>query len=400
MSARPIEIAGNGRRAPARLKVAVACSGLGHVQRGIESWAEDLGQALRRTDVDVTVFGGASGGDTVVLPCLKRTGAGAIRVAQAFRHLGGWRYGLGSAYDVEQTSFALALWRQIRHDVDILHVQDPILATWCERAHRRGLCRAKVVYANGTGDSPERMRRFAHLQLLTREAFDAWQAQKPPGQMVFMVPNFVDAARFSPGDRKAARAALGLPQDRTIVLCCAAIRRFHKRIDYLLAEFAGVLARTHRDVMLVIAGGREADTDELIAEGETRLGERVRFMPNVPHDRMPELYRAADLFVLASLYEMFGIVLLEAMATGLPVVCHDTPGFRSVVGPAGRYSDLSAGGALTAEILELLADDARAALAREARPHIEACYSTAAVVPRIVQMYSSVFSGRADVSGC
>lgn len=373
-----------------RYRVAVASSGLGHVHRGIEAWAEDLGQALRRISIDVTVFGSEPGGDIVALPCLKRTGTGAIRLAQAFRQLGGWRYGLGSTYEAEQTSFALALWWRIRRGIDILHVQDPIIAAYCELAHQHGLCGAKVIYANGTGEGPGRMRRFAHVQLLNPQAYAAWQPLKPPGQMTFMIPNFVDTDRFSPGNRSKARADLGLPQDRVILLCSAAIRRYHKRVDYLLAEFARVLAHTDRDILLVIAGGREADTGELIAEGKALLGDRVHFIPDFARDRMPELYRAADLFVLPSLYEMSSVALLEAMATGLPVICHDVPGFREVVGPAGRFIDLSDSGALAAGILELLANEPRAALAREARPRAEACLSAGAVVPQIVQMYSSV----------
>jgi 1,2-diacylglycerol 3-alpha-glucosyltransferase len=386
--------------APSRLRVAVACSGLGHVRRGVETWAEDLSRALRQTEVRVKLFGGGRGSNMVSLPCLWRTSPGAIRIARTLRHLGGWRYGLGSPYDVEQTSFVLALWPRIRRGFDILHVQDPIIAACYDMAHRHGLCHAKVIYATGTGEDPKRMRRFDHLQLLTREAFEAWQPQKPPGQMAFMVPNFVETAHFLPGDRRQARAGLGLPQDHLIVLCSAAINRHHKRIDFLLAEFAGALARTRGNAMLVIAGAHEDDTSGLIAEGKALLGDRVRFLPNMPRDRMPDLYRAADLFVLASLSETFGIVLLEAMATGLPVICHDAPRFRTIVGPAGYYRDLSDRGSLASAIAELLANESRdtlTTLAGKARRHVEAHFSTAAVIPEIRRMYSCVLKAHDHV---
>ena len=202
-----------------------------------------------------------------------------------------------------------------------------------------------------------------------------------------MVPNFVDTGMFAPGDRQRARARFRLPHDKPIVLCCAAIRRIHKRIDHLLAEFATI---PRHDVILVVAGGREADTDEIIALGATLLGDRVRFLIDVPRADMPELYRAADLFVLPSLHEMFGIVLVEAMASGLPVVCHDTPNFRAIVGPAGSYHDVSIAGGLADGITGLLDVARRSELACHARRQVEQRYSAAVVIPEMIAMYRSV----------
>jgi glycosyltransferase involved in cell wall biosynthesis len=221
---------------------------------------------------------------------------------------------MGSAYAVEQSSFALALWPHIWKDYDILHVQDPLIALWLERAHRCGLSRPIVIYANGTGERLAMLRRFSTLQLLTPTMFDCWQRNHTGMQTGFLIPNCVDTDRFCPGDQIKARALFSLPQEALIVLCCAAIRRFHKRIDYLLEEFAAA----EGEAMLVVAGAREEDTEELIALGTRLLGSRVRFLPDLPRDAMPVLYQAADVFVLPSLSEMFGTVLIEAAASGLP----------------------------------------------------------------------------------
>jgi 1,2-diacylglycerol 3-alpha-glucosyltransferase len=371
------------------LRIAVACSGLGHIQRGIESWAADLAHGLNKAGVDVSLFGGAPAEGVIGIPCLKRTGDANQFLTRTFRHIGGWRYGAGSPYDIEQTSFSAALWPRIRRDFDILHVQDPMIAKLFERAHRLGFGGPRVIYANGTGEDGTVMRRFRNVQLLTGQACDEWRGQAPPGQSVFMIPNFVDTATFRPGDQQSARALFNLPRDKVIVLCCAAIRRFHKRIDHLLTEFATI---ARGDVMLVIAGGREADTDQIIAEGTALLGDRVRFLPDVPRANMPELYRAADLFALASLYEMFGIVLIEAMASGLPVACHDTPGFRAIVGAAGIYTDASEQGGLAAGITTLLDPAVRSASAARARIQAEQRFSETAVIPEMVAMYRSVMA--------
>ena len=184
-----------------------------------KSWADDLGRALRRAGADATLFAGARTEGATALACLRRTGAAAGWLDRAVHHLGGWRYGMGNTYEIEQSSFAFALWRRIRHDFDVLHVQDPTLARWLELAHRRGLSRPRVVFANGTGEPAATMRRFAFLQLLTPQALAEWESEKPAGQSVFMIPNFIDTARFAPGDAAAARAALGLPPRALIVLC-------------------------------------------------------------------------------------------------------------------------------------------------------------------------------------
>lgn len=374
------------------MRVAVACSGLGHVRRGIEAWAGDLAAGLHRAGVDVTLFGGAPGPGIVPLPCLRRTGAAALGLARGLRHLGGWRYGCGSPYEIEQTSFAWSLRRLTHHDYDILHVQDPGIAMLLEQAHRARRSRPAVVYANGTGEGADVMRRFAHLQLLTREAFDAWQPQRPPGQAVFCVPNFVDTGQFSPGDQDAARAAFDLPRGTMIVLCCAAIRRWHKRIDVLLRAFAAARAQSGQDAMLVIAGGREDDTPGLIAAGEALLGPRVRFLPDLPRERMAALYRAADLFTLPSLHEMFGIVLIEALASGLPVLCHDTPAFRGIVGPGGLFRDIAADDALAAALVEAFDPALRRTLAAAGRAHVEASYAEAPVIRDVLAMYAAVLA--------
>jgi glycosyltransferase involved in cell wall biosynthesis len=376
-------------------RIAIACSGLGHVQRGIESWASDLAEALRRTGANVTLFSGAPLAGATALPTLRRTGRAAIALATGSRRLGGWRYGMGSPYDVEQTGFAVPLWQRIGSGFDILHVQDPMIAMWLQRAHRAGLSRPKVIYANGTGETASVMRRFDVLQLLTKAAAASWVPHKPSGQSVFTIPNFIDTRRFSPGDQAASRARFGLPRDRTIILCCAAIRRFHKRIDVLLSGFAAVCHGT--DAMLLVAGGRELDTDALVAEGSALLGDRVRFLPDLPRDTMPDLYRAADAFVLPSLHEMFGIVLLEALATGLPVLCNDTPDFRSIAGPGGLYSDFGARDGLARGLTGLLDPKMRVAPARAARAHVERHFSEAVVMDSIIAMYCSVHAASRHV---
>src|SRR6266852_3195846 len=100
-------------RAAARIcpyRVAVASSGLGHIPRGIETWAADTARALRRAGQDVTLFQGDGAPAEEwqqVVPCARRFEPAAQQWVRRLRRMGGWRYGFGSGYQVEQTTFTL-----------------------------------------------------------------------------------------------------------------------------------------------------------------------------------------------------------------------------------------------------------------------------------------------------
>lgn len=375
------------------MKIAVACSGLGHVNRGVEAWASDLACGLNAAGQDCTLFQGA-GHPTAewqkVIPCLRRFDSKTKWLVDRLSKLGGWRYGFGSPWQAEQTSFSFALWPLIARDFDILHVQDPWIGRLFNILHRAGLSRPHVLIGDATECDAKTLRNFSFVQLISPIHAEQWRLQSRPMQTVFMIPSFVDTVQFRPGDRNVARDKWGLPQDRLIVFCAAALRRFHKRIDYLLQEFAALKRRTNSTAMLVVAGGRESDTDEVLALGRSLLGDDVRFLQDVPRSEMPTLYHAADVFALSSLYEMFGIVFLEAMASGLPVVCNDTPLFRWIVGPAGEFADISQPGRMADALEKAFSAKYRTKLAQHARPRCERMFSTTAVVPQILCMYRQI----------
>jgi D-inositol-3-phosphate glycosyltransferase len=142
----------------------------------------------------------------------------------------------------------------------------------------------------------------------------------------------VDHGLFVPGDQDAARHALGLDPSARVLL-------FVGRIQPLKGADLAVCSLAHLgpDVALLVVGGPsgtdgEAEMRRLHAlVDELGLHGRVRFVPPQPHDSLTAYYQAADVCLVPSRTESFGLVALEAAACGTPVVAADVGGLRSVV---------------------------------------------------------------------
>lgn len=378
------------------LRIAIAASGLSHIFRGVESWADDLGKALRQHGVDAVTFQGSgpAGPGVVTLHCWKRTDSRTAWVHRVLRRIGAWRLHLGSLYDIEQTTFALSLWLRTRRCFDIIHVQDPVVALWLDRLHRWRLSRPRVVLAHGTDEDSELLKQYSNLQLLAPPYVAEWEACRPPSQAVFAIPNPVDVSRFVPPEdlaaKRAAREACGLPKNTLLILSVAALRITHKRLDYLMQEFDSFRRTYAGSSTLVIAGGLDAETSKVLQVAEDLHEADIRILQNVPRAHVATLLQAADIFTLASLHEMLGTALLEALAAGLPIACNRTPVFEYAIGSAGYPTDIRQDGALAAQFSLLSDPSTRTRLGKVARHRAETVFSTDAVVKKTLAMYSEI----------
>jgi D-inositol-3-phosphate glycosyltransferase len=221
----------------------------------------------------------------------------------------------------------------------------------------------------------ERRTMAASDRIVALTSVDKQQMIRHYGEQapIVVIPGGVDLDRFAPRHRADARAELGLDPDRKIVLFVGRIQRL-KGLEVLVRAFAQL---ADLDAELLIVGGRPGTSHETreisrLQHLAARLGvaERTRFMGAVAHEQLPAYYSAADVSAMPSSYESFGLVAVESLACGTPVVATRVGGLRSIVrdGESGllvpwRDADLFA------ERLRLvLTNDAlRSALATRAR---------------------------------
>ena len=208
-----------------------------------------------------------------------------------------------------------------------------------------------------------------------------------------VLPTGIPLSRFTSGQGSRFRAAHGIPAEQPVALFVGRVA-FEKNIDFLLTSL--VRARDDRpDLLLLITGNGPALP--ALREEARRLGleNQVRFLGYL--DRQTELqdcYAAADVFVFASRTETQGLVLLEAMAMGLPVVALAEMGTKDILDP-GRGCVVPGAdpqdfaGALTS----LLADPARRQrLGDEAREYA-ASWSDRAMAGRLAHLYQQLVTG-------
>jgi glycosyltransferase involved in cell wall biosynthesis len=341
-----------------RLRIGLFTNNYQPLVNGLATSVEGFAHAFRRAGHAVTVvaprYPGSAGDEPDVLrvPGLRAPTHHAYVLPMA------WSPGVGRAVG------ALRL--------DIFHAQHPTLlgaaaARWARRSQRPLVFTYHTHYDRYAHYIPGPSRLVARMAVRQATAFanradlviapgpSVARALRAQGvrSPIAVVPTGVTLP--GPADeamRLRRRQALGLEEDAPVCLSVGRLAR-EKNQAFLLTAFAAILTRLPAARLLLVGEGDDRPRLETMT-GNLGIGGSVRFVGAVPHEGVGEYYLAADLFLFPSTSETQGIVVLEAMAAGLPVVAvasdaaadlfadneagvitpEDPPGF------AGRVADL------------------------------------------------------------
>jgi len=239
-------------------------------------------------------------------------------------------------------------WNSARGRVDLAHFHTFGPLALAYRAYARGV---KVLTAHSTPHTnvgnlaesglinrlyPPIYRGFDHI-ITVSDPCDREIRAMLPGMETTMIPNGVDRKIFQPyeGKRRAFRAALGADEDETVVLALGQQTPRKGIYDFL------ELANRTPDLIWVWVGGfpygRLSKDHARIEREKRKASENVVFTGFVPD--VTEAYSGADLLFFGSRAETFGLVILEALASGLPVVARGIPELREIFGDAVAFFD-------------------------------------------------------------
>ena len=343
------------------IKVFIICPTLGYINRGIESFTQECFDELSTVPfLDVTLFkgSGTASNKNITLPSLHNNSWLKSQFVQAFSIVSNNQ----SRRFVEDGSFFLSFLPHLYYSrPDIVYFSHYLIGSllW----HWRNLTKLnyKLLYRNGGPTGGEALKklkmRFDHIQQLSPTELQKALNVGVPAEKQSLVPNAIhmpselQIATFS--EQQALRRKLNLPETRVLIISVAAINKSHKRMDYVVREISA-LPEPHPYLLLL--GQQGAETPEIFQLANKLLGSDNFQIRTVNQHKVPDYYKVADIFVLASLRESFGRVTIEAMSHGLPCLVHDYEVTQFLLGEQGYMADFELNGSLTNLIIQVLAE--------------------------------------------
>lgn len=291
-----------------------------------------------------------------------------------------------------------------REGLDIIHVHYAIphaISAYLAREMVKKRDVKTVVTLHGTditivGSDPsyERITRFglekadgitAVSEYLRRETVATFKTTQP----IEVIPNFVDLRRFRDGDRRVP--CIRRRDDELIVMHVSNFRPVKRVLD-LVRAFA-IVSKIAPATLVMVGDGPDRPPAEALAR-ELGVADSVRFLGS--QDAVERILPAADLFVLPSKFESFGLAALEAMACGIPVLASSAGGLPEVIedGKTGMLCTVGDVDCLAAQMASLLRDPEKMrTLGAAAKKKTHEVYALERVLPQYEAFYDRLIAG-------
>lgn len=304
-----------------KMKIAFLSFYSGEVYRGVETFVHEVANRLHDLGNDITVYqnGPAVPGTKykVVSTNLK------IDWNKKRAYIPFFDY-----YASQKREFTKRVLETVDNDTDIIFPTNgdwqSILCKFWAVKHRK-----KMVIAGQSGpglDDRINLYTFPDCFVSLTQTQNNWVKRANAFVNRTIIPNGVDIDQFSHINEE-----IDFDLPKPIILCVAALDQW-KRLDLAIHAVSTI------DTSLILVG-KGSELKNLQKMGEQLLKGRFKIM-SFPHKDMPKVYASAHLFTYPTVpWESFGIVLAEALASGLPIICTDDPIRREIVGDCGIYVD-------------------------------------------------------------
>jgi glycosyltransferase involved in cell wall biosynthesis len=317
-------------------KVAILCAGLDGVMRGYETHCRTFFDCLinENSKTEFVLFKRSGSKSKTEIPLNTPS-----RTSKIVRQLGKLR---GGRLYWEYLLFALKfiLYCRVRNlKFDTISCIEPMASKTIMKFKKLLPGNPKIIFTHGVWMVPfEYINNADVIHEVSIENYNrmiSYVKEKNINKEIVLLPHFLSTPDKSILSKEQARTKYGI-NAKKILLSVGAINTVHKRMDYLLEEFS----KLKEDWTLVICGASNSeDGNKIIEFAKSKFGKRFVHL-YVPREEINDVYALADVFVLCSTLEGFGIVTIEAMRSALPVVLHDTELFRWILKQSDTTVDM------------------------------------------------------------
>ena len=372
--------------------VAIACSGLGYIRRGLETFSEILFLQLQQTN-EFQIFllkgAGERNGSEVIIGHWPRHSLIAKIIGKIIqRH----------PFFIQNVTFGIGMIPfLIRKKPSVIYTGEPVLYRCLQVWRKWSRQKFKMIFFTGGQGFPTSFDHRDILHHVTPELVEKANRAGIPVNNQFVVPHFIDIAQNidlpEAREKVLLKHKLGLPPDRLVILSVGALDSSVKRMDYVIGEVSNL---PDTGYFLLLLGEKEQETEAVIRYAHEKLPSGNFKIGTFNREEVKKYYQAADVFVLASLKEGFGLVYLEALDAGLPILTHDHSTARFVLREHGYFADFTKQKALAALLLSMSKNNA-VALSHSRHQFVYKNYSWDIVKEEYLKMFRRALHNSIDI---